>query len=132
MLFGFVVMTSCAHHNDPYADLDPAGEARTNNRISDQQLAELPRIIGVDELTFIWGQSEGQPGPRFTYACRDHKNQFFWVYYRREDPTSGDSRWIIDRIVRADRIEEGSVHVWPPNYTPTPKPKMKYIHSYWR
>jgi hypothetical protein len=123
-------MTSCAHHNDPYADLDPAGEARTNNRISDQQLAELPRIISVDELKSIWGQSEGQPGPRFTYACRDHKNQFFWVYYRREDPTSGDSRWIIDRIVRADRIEEGSVHVWPPNYTPTPEPKVEYIHSH--
>lgn len=123
-------MTSCTHQNDPYAGLDPAGEARTNNRISDEQVMQLPRVIGVDELKALWGQAEGQPGPRFTYACRDHKDNYFWVYYRRENPNSIDSRWIVDRILRADRIEEGSVHVWPPNYTPTPEPKVEYIHSY--
>jgi hypothetical protein len=128
ILLGLLVMTSCAHYNDPYAGLDPAGEARTNNQISDQQLTELPRIIGVDELKARWGKSEGQPGPRFTYACRDHKNQFFWVYYRRENVTSKDSRWIIDRIMRADRIEEGRILVWPPNYSPTPEPKIEYSY----
>jgi hypothetical protein len=130
MLLGLVVMTSCIHQTDPYAGLDPAGEARTNNRISDEQVMQLPRVIGVDELKSLWGQAEGQPGPRFTYACRDHKNKFFWVYYRRENPNSIDSRWIVDRILRADRIEEGSVHVWPPNYTPTPEPTVEYTHSY--
>lgn len=123
-------MISCAHHNDPYADLDPAGEARSTNRISDQQVSELPRIIGRDALEALWGESEGQPGPVITYACRDHKNQYFWVKLRRQNPNSRDSRWIVDRILRADRIEEGAVHVWPPNYTPTPEPKVEYILSY--
>ncbi|MEI6604657.1 MAG: hypothetical protein WCP35_05060 [Verrucomicrobiota bacterium] len=130
MLLGLAVMTSCTHKNDPYADLDPAGEARSKIRISDEQVTQLPSVISVNELKSLWGHAEGQPGPRFTYACRDHKGQFFWVYYRRENPNSIDSRWIVDRILRSDRIEEVSVHVWPPNYTPAPEPKIEYIQSY--
>ena len=128
MLLGIVGLTSCTQPKDAIAGLDPAGEARTDNRISDQQLTQLPRIIRVNELKAMWGQAEGQPGPVFTYRCRDHKNQFFWVYYRREDLNSKDSRWIVDRILRADRIEEGAIIVWPPNYTPTPEPKIEYSY----
>ena len=129
MLLG-LAMQSCINSSDPYAGLDPAGEARSKNRISDKQLAQLPRIIGVDKLKALWGQAEGQPGPVFTYGCRDHDDQFFWVYYRREDVNSKDSRWIIDRIVRADRIEEGGIMVWPPDYTAPPEPKIEYLRSY--
>lgn len=99
-------------------DLDPAGEARTMNAVSDAQLAKLPKTMSVNELKALWGPSEGQPGPRFTYRSADHQGQFFWVYYKREDEQSVDSRWIVDRIVRADRIEEGGVTVWPKGYAP--------------
>ncbi len=129
-LLGLLALASCTNQNDPYAGLDPAGEARTNNKISDEQVMQLPRVIGVNELESLWGQAEGQPGPSITYACRDHKDKFFWVCTRRENANSIDSRWIVDRILRADRIGEGSVHVWPPNYTPSPEPKVEYIHSY--
>lgn len=93
--------------------LDPAGEARSQNPITDAQVASLQEPIRLEELKRIWGPGEGQPGPRITYKSADHAGQYFWVYYSRseKDPTS--DIWVIERILRADRIEEGSVIVWP-------------------
>jgi len=119
-----IVCNSCYFNHQNNDDLDPAGEARTMNAISDEQLSKLPKIVSVDELKALWGPSEGQPGPRFTYRSADHDDQFFWVYYKREDETLVDSRWIVERIVRADRIEEGGMTVWPKGYTPPSEPDV--------
>ena len=125
-----IVCNSCyfIHHNKSDDDLDPAGEARTMNAVSDAQLSKLPKTISVDELKALWGPSEGQPGPRITYRSADHDDQFFWVYYKREDEKAVDSRTIVERIVRADRIEEGGSTVWPKGYiTPSESEAMTRI-----
>jgi hypothetical protein len=104
-----LVLMACASPK-----LDPAGEARTKNCVSDQQISSLSEPISLAELKKLWGPGEGQPGPRVTYRSRDHKREFFWVYYsnlnNRSDPTADDVK--IDHIIRADRIKEQGVVVW--------------------
>jgi len=94
--------------------LDPAGEARSKNPITDVQVQSLRAPIRLEELNRMWGSGEGQPGPRVTYKSADHAGQYFWVYYSRPENDPGSYIWVIERIIRADRIEEGGVVVWPP------------------
>ena len=101
-------MTSCAGHR-----LDPAGEARTKDAVTDAEVASLHEPIQLEALQRIWGIGEGQPGPRVTYRSADHAGQFFWVYYSRPESEPASEIWLIERIIRADRIEEGGVVVWP-------------------
>jgi hypothetical protein len=93
--------------------LDPAGEAQSKNSITDAQVASLQEPIQLEEIQQMWGPSEGQPGPRITYKAADHDGQYFWVYYSRPEKDPASDVWIIERIIRADRIEEGGVVVWP-------------------
>ncbi len=94
--------------------LDPAGEARSKNPITDAQVASLPEPIRLEDLKRMWGPNEGQPGPRITYKSADHAGQYFWVYYSRPEKDPASDIWVIERIIRADRIEEAGVVVWPP------------------
>jgi hypothetical protein len=93
--------------------LDPAGEARSKNPITDAQVASLQEPVRLEELKRMWGPSEGQPGPRLTYKAADHARQYFWVYYSRPEKDRASDIWVIERIIRADRIEEDGVVVWP-------------------
>ena len=101
--------------------LDPAGEARSRNPITDAQVASLREPIRLEELKRMWGPNEGQPGPRITYKSADHAGQYFWVYYSRPEKDPASDIWVIERIIRADRIEEGGVVVWPP--------RQKEVHN---
>jgi hypothetical protein len=101
--------SGCAGHRP-----DPAGEARTKNAAIDARVASLREPIQVEALERIWGIAEGQPGPVVTYRSVDHAGQFFWVYYSRPEGEPDSQIWLVERIIRADRIEEGGVVVWPP------------------
>jgi hypothetical protein len=108
----FLALQGCATQRDP------AGEAVTRHSVSDAAIAELPANVSLAEIERRFGPAEGQPGPRVTYRARDHKNQFFWIYYRvplADGASTPAEKLMIDRILRADRIEEGEQVVWPPH-----------------
>ena len=92
---------------------DPAGEARSRTALTDAEVAGLSEPLYLHELEKRFGAAEPQPGPRLTYRSADHAGQFFWVYLSSDGGGGDLQEWTVERIVRADRLEEGGIVVWP-------------------